>query len=81
MHFFINMNKNEKVFSSKDLKIKKDKNKSKIYTKINKNLLHHEKFTKEINKSLSNKCYNTFSNKEKMKSQKQLNSNDKLFKK
>lgn len=73
------MNKNEKVFSSKDLKIKEVENKSRKYNKINKNLLQ-ENSLKDINKNFKNKYFNKFTNKEKVKSHKQLNAIDRLSK-
>ena len=75
------MNKNEKVFPSKEKILKDESNKNEKIEKIKKNNFHNENSMKEINKNLTNKCFHKLTIKDKVKSQKHFNELSKIDKK
>ena len=73
------MNKDVKIVSSKDIKMRETQNKTRKYCKINNNNVQ-ENSMKDISKNFKKKYLNKYNNKEKIKSYKQLNGTEKLSK-
>ena len=73
------MNKDVKIVSSKDIKMRETQNKTRKYSKINNNNVQ-ENSMNDISKNFKKKYLNKYNNKEKIKSYKQLNGTEKLSK-